>query len=271
MGGGQVVLVTGAGRGYGEVVSRRLAASGAVVGVLGRDADRMHALATEFGGVALVADVVDRAAVEVAVTQLAEHTGRIDALVNNAAYGGPLGPAWEVDADDWWRCIEVNVRGTHVVTRTVLPHLIAAGGGRIVNVASNAGVTRWPMGSAYAVSKAALIKYGENLAVETRRYGVTTVSFHPGILEIGLTDTLLSSDPDPASVEGRVADWFRDEIGAGHSVDAEASAAKLAQLALTAPPVLSGRYVTAYDDLDDVVARATSARPEAFTLGLLQP
>ncbi|HJQ41844.1 MAG TPA: SDR family oxidoreductase [Jatrophihabitantaceae bacterium] len=267
----QVVLVTGAARGYGEVVSRRLAADGALVAVLARDSGRAAALADDIGGIPLVADVLDRDAVTDAVDTLMSRVDRIDALVNNAGLGGTLGPAWEVDPDDWWHCFEVNVRGTHTVTSAVLPSMIAAGAGRIVNVVSNAGVNRWPLGSAYAVSKAAVIKYGENLAAELRRYGIVTVNFHPGILEIGLTESLFSSQPEPSTYGGRVADWFRQEIELGHSVDSERSASMLTRLALTAPLTLTGRYVTAYDDLDDLLARAESARPEAFTLGLLQP
>ena len=267
----QVVLVSGAARGYGEVISRQLAAEGALVGVLGRDGDRVTSVADDIGGVQLLADVLDRAAVHNAVDTLVSRAGRIDALVNNAGLGGTLGPAWEVDPDEWWRCFEVNVRGTHTVTSAVLPSMIAAESGRIVNIVSNAGVNRWPLGSAYAVSKAAAIKYGENLAVEVRRYGIVVVNFHPGILEIGLTETLFSAQPEPGTYQGRVADWFRQEIELGHSVDSDSSASMLARLALSAPATLTGRYVTAYDDLDDVIARAENARPEAFTLGLQQP
>jgi NAD(P)-dependent dehydrogenase (short-subunit alcohol dehydrogenase family) len=226
-------------------------------------------VAADVGGLGVVADVVDRDSVQAAMAQVVRETGRIDVLVNNAGVGGPLGPAWEVDPDEWWRCLEVNVRGSYTVTREVLPVMIAAGRGRIINVVSHAGTARWPLGSAYAVSKAALIKLGENLAVETQRHQVAIVNFHPGIMDIGLTGDLLSSNPDPASNDGRVASWFRHQIVTGNSVDVNASCRMLVALAAGAVDRLNGRYVTAYDDLDAVLRAVAEGRPDVQTLGLI--
>ena len=266
-----LALVTGAGRGYGAVVARRLAADGFTVAVLGRDATAIRAVAESIDGIAAQADVLDRDRVEAVVADLLEAHGQIDVLVNNAGVGGTLGPAWEVDPDEWWRCLEVNVRGTHTVTRAVVRDMVARRHGRIINVVSNAGVARWPYGSAYAVSKAAVIKHGENLAAEVRRHGVTVLNFHPGILEIGLTDTLFAADPEPGTYDAMVAEWFRRQIAEGNSVDAEVSAAKLSRLAGGIADPLTGRYFTAYDDLDAIAAGATSAAETDYTLGLLRP
>ncbi len=261
--------MTGAGRGYGAVVAERLAAAGHTVGVLGRSRVDVERVASEIGGVPLIADVLDAAAVDEAVASFAA-AGPLDTLVNNAGVGGTLGLAWEVDRDDWWRTFEVNVRGTHHVTTAVLPSMLERGAGRIVNVVSHAGVARWPYGSPYAVSKAALIKYGENLAQELRRLGVAVLNYHPGILEIGLTGTLFASDPQPGTTDHMVAEWFRAQIAAGRSVDAEESAARLCRLASGALDSLSGKYVTAYDDLDELAARAGElGAGEGLTLGLL--
>jgi NADP-dependent 3-hydroxy acid dehydrogenase YdfG len=267
-----VVLVTGAGRGYGAVVSRHLARAGASVAVLGRDETALTALADEIGSVPLVADVLDRTAVGAAVSALHQRFGRVDVLVNNAGVGGPLGLAWEVDPDAWWQTLEVNVRGTHVVTSAVLPGMVAAGAGRVVNVASHAGTARWPYGSAYAVSKAAVIKLGENLAAEVRRHGIAVLSYHPGILEIGLTDTLFRAEPAPGTTEAMVAAWFRQQIAEGRSVDADVSAATLTRIALGEADAFSGRYLTAYDDLDALLAAADDVQgTDLYTLGLLRP
>ena len=269
---GQLALVTGAGRGYGAVLARRLAAAGMTVAILGRDAERVGAVADEIDGVALVADVCDPDAIASGVRGLTERHGSVDVLVNNAGIGGPLGLAWEVDADDWWRTLEVNLRGAHTVTSAVLPGMVARGSGRVINVVSHAGTARWPYGSAYAVSKAALIKLGENLAAEVRRHGVVVLNYHPGILEIGLTDTLFAAAPPPGSVEAMVAEWFRTQIAEGRSVDADASAEQLVRLARGDADALSGRYLTAYDDLDAILARADEiAGSTAYTLGLIEP
>jgi NAD(P)-dependent dehydrogenase (short-subunit alcohol dehydrogenase family) len=265
----KVALVTGGARGYGEAVSRRLAAAGATVVVLGRDPSRVTALATEIGGLPAIADVVDQVQVQAAVDQVLADAGRIDVLVNNAGLGWPLGPAWEVDSGEWWHCVEVNVRGSYIVTRAVLPAMIAAGSGRIINIVSHAGTARWPLGSAYAVSKAALIKLGENLAVETQRYGIAIVNYHPGILDIGLTETLLTKS-EISSSESRVADWFQQQIDSGNNADVDDSCDTVVALAAGAADRLSGRYLTAYDDLGEILKAVESGNAETQTLGLIR-
>ena len=267
---GKVCLVTGGARGYGEALSRRLAAAGGRVVVLGRDESRVAHMAAEIGAIGVVADVVDQLQVQSAVDRLVDEFGRIDVLVNNAGLGGPLGPAWDVDSDEWWRCLEVNVRGAYIVTRVVLAPMIAAGGGRIINIVSHAGTARWPLGSAYAVSKAALIKLGENLAAETHRYGIAIVNYHPGIMDIGLTGDLLASAPEAGSFEGRVASWFQGEIDSGRGADVVESCDGVVALAAGAADRLSGHYVTAYDNIDEVIRAVDAGNPETQTLGLIR-
>jgi NAD(P)-dependent dehydrogenase (short-subunit alcohol dehydrogenase family) len=263
-------VVTGAGRGYGRVVAGKLAEAGVVVGVLGRARADVEAVASETGGWPLVADVLDPSAVQLAIDSFVAEHGQLDLLVNNAGLGGPLGLAWEVPAEEWWRTVEVNLGGTHNVTRAAIPHLLRAGGGTIINVVSHAGTARWPLGSAYAVSKAALIKYGENLAAELRRHGVAVVNYHPGIMDLGLTGDLLASAPEPGSADATVAAWFRREIDSGNAIEPGDSAARLVTLALGPARRLSGRYLTAYDDLDSVLEGADRSAA-AFTLGLIAP
>src|ERR1700737_2111991 len=125
----------------------------------------------------------------------------------------------DADPPHWWRTFEINLFGPRpltrmllpfgasALTRIVLPHMISAGGGRILNITSNAGVYRWPLASAYATSKAALVKLTENLAAETRRHGVSVLSVDPGLLPIGLTEPGLNGAPAPDTPEARLADW----------------------------------------------------------------
>jgi NADP-dependent 3-hydroxy acid dehydrogenase YdfG len=267
-----LALVTGAGRGYGTYLARHLAKAGAHVAVLGRDPVAIGAIADEIGGVAVIADVLDQPRIDEGVGKLVAAHGPVDILVNNAGVGGVFGLAWEVDRDDWWRTVEVNVRGTHNVTSAVLPGMVDAKAGRIINVVSHAGTARWPYGSSYVVSKAAVIKYGENLAAEVRKHGIVVLNFHPGILEIGLTEELFAGNPEPGTLYGMVAEWFREQIAAGRSLDADVSAAGLVRLALGEFDSLTGRYFTAYDDLDEILSRADEiAASNLYTLGLLQP
>jgi NAD(P)-dependent dehydrogenase (short-subunit alcohol dehydrogenase family) len=123
------------------------------------------------------------------------------------------------DPADWWRTLEINLGGAFELTRIVLPGMIAAGHGQILNITSNAGVYRWPLVSAYATSKAALVKLTENLAAETRRHGVSVLSVDPGLLPIGLTQQKRNSEPAPGTPEGRIAAWTRDRIASGRGAD----------------------------------------------------
>lgn len=264
--------MTGAGRGYGLVVSRHLAEAGFKVAALGRDPRAIERVADEIGGVPLIADVLDRPGVQREIERLVSDHGPVGVLVNNAGVGGGFGLAWEADPDAWWHTVEVNVRGTHNVTSAVVPAMLEAGAGRIINIVSHAGTARWPYSSAYVVAKAGLIKYGENLAAEVRKHGVVVFNYHPGILEIGLTENFFATNPQPGTREGMIADWFRKQIAEGRSMDADVSARKLVRLASGEADALSGRYFTAYDDLDALFGRAAEiADSKYYTLGLLEP
>src|ERR1700745_3622896 len=141
-----------------------------------------------------------------AVAELRERLGPAGVLINNAGVAGPAGPMWDADPAEWWRTLEVNLGGAYTLTRIVLPDMIAAGQGRILNITSHAGVYRWRMQAAYAISKAALVKLTENLAAETRRYGVPVLSVDPGLLPIGFSQARRNSAPDPGTAEARIAD-----------------------------------------------------------------
>jgi NAD(P)-dependent dehydrogenase (short-subunit alcohol dehydrogenase family) len=188
--------------------------------------------------------------------------GPVDVLVNNAGVRGPAGPMWEVDPEQWRETLEINLRGTFVCSRTVLPSMIERERGRIVNVSSNAGAHRWPYFTAYAVSKAAVIKLTESLAVETRDHGVSVFAVHPGIVRAGLTDAAMEERP-PApkgSLEERVRSWFERELAAGRTVSAEQAAALVVDVASGRADALSGRYIAIEDDLDSLVERAQDVR-----------
>ena len=129
----------------------------------------------------------------------------MDLLVNNAGLAGPIGPTWETDPDDWWRCLEVNLRGPMLCSRAVLPGMIARGGGRIVNVASGAGTFAIPYLGAYVTSKTALIRFTEILALETGQHGVKVFAIEPGTVRTAMAEYALESE------EGqRWLPWFAE-------------------------------------------------------------
>ncbi|MEY2469747.1 MAG: 2-hydroxycyclohexanecarboxyl-CoA dehydrogenase, partial [Actinomycetota bacterium] len=112
----------------------------------------------------------------------------------------------------------------------------------------------------------------ENLAAEVRRNGVVVFNYNPGVLDVGLTRTLFDSSPAPGSLDAKVADWFHEQIDTGNGVDPDLSAATLTRLAAGDADALSGRYLTAYDDLDALIARGPEiARSNEYTLGVVTP
>jgi NAD(P)-dependent dehydrogenase (short-subunit alcohol dehydrogenase family)/ubiquinone/menaquinone biosynthesis C-methylase UbiE len=262
---GRVALVTGGGRGVGRLLARTLAEAGAAVALIARSSDELATTVEQIrdaGAVAAAAsaDVTDEIAVTAALAQLRAQLGPVDILVNNAGINGPMGVMWETESADWWRTLEVNLGGAFVLSRMLLPDMIAAGRGRIINITSNAGVYRWPLVSAYVTSKAALIKLTETLAAETVKHGVSVFSVDPGLLPIGLSDAALMSTAQPDTPEGRVFGWIRGQLKAGRGADPGRAAQLILELASGRGDCLSGRHLTVADDLDTLLGRSDEIR-----------
>ena len=268
--------MTGGSGGIGRAIACALAAAGARVAVIARSPDKLAETAasiTAADGTALpiVADVTDEPAVRQAVDQIERELGPVDLLVNNAGTAGPVAPLWEADPADWWKAVEVNLRSAFLCCRAVLPGMVSRRRGRIVNVASHAGVYRWPYLASYSVSKAALVKMTENLAVETKKHRVKLFSINPGLLRAGMTESLLSAEVPPESPVALVAAWARHEIEAQGDVSPERGAELVVALASGKADALSGRYISVHDDLDDLVERAaTIVHKDLYTLRLRQ-
>ena len=271
---GNVALVTGGGRGIGRMVAEAFGRAGVAVGVVARsgaELDETVDLVRRVGGTAAAAraDVSDDRALGRAVSELRDALGPPDILVNNAGILGPIGPTWEVDEGDWWRTMEVNVRGVVNTANHVVPDMIARGGGRILNITSQAGAYRWPMVSAYSVSKAAVAKFSENLALEARRHGVIVFSVHPGLLPIGLAESAFTVEPAVGSPEWRVLQWAREEIRAGRGADPDVAVRFILRLAAGDADALSGRHLSVHDDIDTLLAEIATV--EGHDLYLLHP
>jgi NAD(P)-dependent dehydrogenase (short-subunit alcohol dehydrogenase family) len=261
---GSVALVTGAGRGVGQLVARAFADAGAAVALVARsESELAHTVelieATGGTAAAAAADVTDAAEMAKTVADLRRRLGPIDLLVNNAGIMGPVGPLWEIDPVEWWTTMDVNVRGIVLCSQLVLPDMVAAHRGRIINITSQAGVHRWPLVSAYSVSKAAVVKLTENLALETSRHGIGVFSFHPGLLPIGMSETVAAHTP-ATSHEAHIRRWALNELSEGRGADPARAVELLLRLAAGDADGLSGRHLSVHDDLDAVLARLPEVR-----------
>jgi 3-oxoacyl-[acyl-carrier protein] reductase len=233
---GRVALVTGGGRGIGRRIALELAAAGARVAVAARTAEQVEATAAEAGGIAIEADVSDRASVEGMVERTERELGPLDLLVCNAGIAPREEAAWELAPEAWWRTFEVNVLGVYLCCRAVIPGMLARGGGRIVNVASGAAYLPGSDTTAYSASKAAVHRFSETLAAQLAPHGIPVFSISPGLVRTEMTKRF--SDDAP---------WTPPEL-APRLVRALASGRLDA---------LAGRYLHAeHDDVEDLERRA---------------
>jgi NAD(P)-dependent dehydrogenase (short-subunit alcohol dehydrogenase family) len=274
---GRVALVTGASRGFGRLLAGALADAGAAVGLVARSAEELAAVRDEViegGGIAaaVAADVSDHDALRAAIEEVSRRLGPIDVLVNNAGINGPVGADWGVDPADWWRTLEVNLRSVFTCASLVVPSMLARGQGRIINITSQAGVYRWPTVSAYSVSKAAVIKLTENLAVELKRTGVTAFSVHPGILPIGLSEPALANKAPKDAAEGKVFTWVRQEWEEGRGTELAEATSFVLRIAAGDCDRLSGRHLSVHDDLNALIEQAeTINRQDLYMLRRREP
>jgi NAD(P)-dependent dehydrogenase (short-subunit alcohol dehydrogenase family) len=257
---GQVAVVTGGGRGLGREVAHRLAAEGARVGVVARSPDQVQEtvkLIEGTGGQALgfATDITDSNSVRRMIAAVQSEFGLVDLLINNAAVITPIGPAWEADVEEWWRLFEINVYGAFVCTHAVLPGMISRGSGRIVNVASGAGIESPPFGSAYVSSKAALIRLTEALAIETQDRGVAVFAIDPGWLSTAMAHHLAYSEQGK-----RWTPWAASLFGTEEEVPLERGAELVVTLASGRADGLTGRFISVRDDLETLIRRVDDIR-----------
>lgn len=211
---GRHAMVTGGGRGIGAAVARALMAEGANVTVLGRRLDvvREFAAASPDRVHAVGADVANPEEVAAAFTAARDRFGPLSILVNNAGQAASA-PFLKTDIRLWRQMIDVNLTGTLLCTQAALPDMLGAGWGRIVNVASTAGLVGYGYVSAYCAAKHGVVGLTRALALEIAKKGVTVNAVCPGYTE---TDILRESIANVVAKTGRSAEEARAEFCAGN-------------------------------------------------------
>lgn len=200
----RVAIVTGGSQGLGFEIARRYLKAGASVMICARDSSQL-----EIARRRLVDNVVDTksiAAIQADVSQadcvaaVVDATlgtfGRLDVLVNNAGVYGPKGPIEDTDWQDWTRAIEINLYGSILMCRGVLPHFKTQKRGKIIQLSGGGATSPMPRLSAYAVSKAAIVRFVESLALEVEPFGIDVNAIAPGALNTRLLTEVLAAGPD---------------------------------------------------------------------------
>ena len=246
----KVALITGAGRGIGRAIALAYAAEGAKLALAARSLDQLAetaAAAQSLGAETCIigVDVTDQAAVDAMALQAAGEFGRVDILVNNAGIVGPIGAIEENDVDSWLQTVQVNLVGTFLCSRALIPIMAAGGGGRIINL-SGSGATSAPYHlSAYGSSKAAIIRLTEILSLELSDKNIQVNALGPGSIHTNMWEEIT----DQARAVGDDELYrFGLQVTGGGGAPIDRAAELAVWLASDASNGLSGRLIHAVMD-----------------------
>ncbi len=256
----RVALVTGGSRGLGLAAARALTEAGWQVAVTGRDPAALDAAVTAgAAALALPGDATDAAQVHAAVARTDAELGPLGLLVANAGSFAAGGRLWETDPDLWWSDVEVDLRGPMLALHAALPGMVARHQGRVVVLGSGFGTAPTPGASAYAASKAAVMRLVDTVAAELAGTGVVLLAVTPGMVETDMThgfpEGFLALRPDLR--EPAPEAW----------TPASAFTGLLLRIAAGEADALHGRFLRARDDLAVALAAVGSgATDEPGTL-----
>lgn len=244
----RVALLTGASRGIGAHLADALVGAGWTVVGLSRSGEGRD------GVQAVGCDVTDADAVDAAVARVIDEHGRIDLLVNNAGLIETEQPLWDADVEEWWQVMVTNVKGPFLLTRAVVPHMIRAGGGRVVNLNSGSGTRESDVLTAYHASKSALARLTGGTALAGAEHGVRAFDLAPGVVRSDMTRSM--------QMHADRTDW----------TDPEDVKALVLAIAAGELDGFSGRFVRAgTDDLDLLRERSRRGLGEGERMLRLRP
>ena len=202
-------IITGASQGLGRMIAQRFVEEGANVFLCARDGRILASVETELQAAATAGqrviarscDVSSNQEVEAMFRDYDSELGPLSILVNNAGIYGPKGSTEEVDWDEWQRCIEINLYGTAIPCRYAIRRFKKLDGGKIINLSGGGATSPMPNLSAYAASKAAVVRLTETLAEELRNWHIDINAIAPGALNTRLLDEVLQAGPDRVGTE----------------------------------------------------------------------
>lgn len=201
---GRNAVITGANQGLGEAIAKAYVEAGANLFLCARDEEKLLTVQEQLGGLCksgqkvevMRVDVSNRGDVEHLASRAVEVFPKIHILVNNAGVYGPKGRIEDVDWDEWVRAIEINLFGSILVARAFLPYFRRNKYGKIIQLSGGGATAPLPLISAYAASKAAIVRFAETLAEEVKEDGIDVNSIAPGALNTRLLDEVLEAGPE---------------------------------------------------------------------------
>ncbi|HUZ17476.1 MAG TPA: SDR family oxidoreductase [Spirochaetia bacterium] len=262
---GKTIIVTGAGRGIGRAIAREMARNGARIALVAQTVDQIEETRTlvgNEGGVAIAvpADITDAEAVAAMIARVEKELGAVDVLMNSAGRFNAIGPVWEIDPEDWWRDISVNLLGTMRCVRAVLPSMMRRRSGIIINMIGGGTAGPLDYGSGYGSSKAAVMRFTETIADELGfDSGIQVFAMDPGLVRTAMTELQLQTQAGKKWMT-KIEAMFRD-----HRDHPPEDAAHLAAaLASGKYAALHGRALYAGEDPDKVMLEIDAIRRDAL-------
>jgi NAD(P)-dependent dehydrogenase (short-subunit alcohol dehydrogenase family) len=274
---GRAALITGANQGLGLEIARHYVEAGASIFICARNAELLEAAREELAArvgdpervATMTADVADAAQVEELVAVATERFPDLSILVNNAGIYGPKGSIEEVDWEEWVAAIEVNLYGSILPVRAIIPQLRRLGGGKIVQLSGGGATSPLPGLSSYAASKAAIVRFAETLALELAADHVDVNSIAPGALNTRLLDEVLEAGPEAVG-----EDFYRRSLEqqASGGTPLEVGAELAVWLASPASDGITGRLLSAkWDPWRDLPEHRSDLDSDVYTLRRIVP